>query len=98
MSTHPGGVRMGFLSSGGSRPGSMEAWKHGSKPGGTGLSTSALEFVADATGWPRRTDRILSTAWARYLWFRQERGYGRVNPATNCPTRLSCVTYPTTLA
>jgi len=25
MSTHPGGVRMGFLSSGGSRPGSMEA-------------------------------------------------------------------------
>jgi hypothetical protein len=36
-----------------------------------GQSSSALECVADVTGWPRRSDRTLSTAQATYLWLLQ---------------------------
>ena len=30
-----------------------------------------LEYVADITVWPRRSDRVLSTARATYLWLPQ---------------------------
>jgi hypothetical protein len=37
----------------------------------SGQSSSALEYVADVTGWPRRADRVLSTARATYRWLPQ---------------------------
>ena len=33
-----------------------------------GQLSNAVQYMADVTGWPRRSDRVLSTARAYYLW------------------------------
>jgi hypothetical protein len=36
-----------------------------------GNPAAHLEYVPDVTGWPRRSDRVLSTARATYRWLPQ---------------------------
>ena len=36
-----------------------------------GQLSNAVQYMADVTGWPRRSDRVLSTARAIYLWLPQ---------------------------
>jgi hypothetical protein len=46
----------------------LHRWTSRFKPG---KFSSTLQYVADVTGWPRRSDRVLPAARATYLWLPQ---------------------------